>query len=87
MTKPTIQQYRDMSAEVWQIFKKYYPDDADTNGFPDDATAIGNKYKGNIRYYEIVVKLLRVYMQELNEIKGVQNERNKKDNDEVVFKV
>ena len=87
MTKPTIQQYRDMSAEVWQIFKKYYPDDADTNEFPDDAIAIGNKYKGNIRYYEFVIKLLRVYMQELNEIKGVQNERNKENNDEIVFKV
>ena len=87
MTKPTIQQYRDMSAEVWQIFKKYYPDDADTNEFPDDAITIGNKYKGNIRYYEFVIKLLRVYMQELNEIKGVQNGQNKENNDNVVFKV
>ena len=87
MTKPTIQQYRDMSAVVWQIFKKYYPDDADTNEFPDDAIMIGNKYKKNLRYYEFVIKLLRVYMQELNEIKGGKNGQSTESDNNVMFKV
>ena len=80
MTKPTISEYRDMSNEVWQIFTKYYPDNMPPDDFPDDVSAIGKKYYHNIRRWEFVVKLLRVYTQELNEIKGVQHGKVKKNN-------
>lgn len=68
----TIEEYRNMSNDVWQIFKKYFPADANNDTFPDDVSAVGKKYYDNPRTYEFVIKLLRVYTQELNEIKELQ---------------
>lgn len=80
MTKPTIAEYRDMASEVWQIFKKCYPDDVPADVFVNESQALGNKYYHDVRRWEFVVKMLRVFMQELNEIKGVDHGAVKKDN-------
>ena len=76
MKKHTIDEYKTISADVWMIFKKYLPDDADTTSFADDVHDLDQKYKSNPRTYEFAQKLLRVYFQELNELKGVKNGKN-----------
>ena len=74
-THHTIEEYRNISNDVWQIFKKYFPADVNTDTFANDVSEIGKKYSYNPRSYEFAIKLLRVYTQELNEIKELQKQR------------
>lgn len=69
----TIGDYQEISSDVWVIFKKYFPKDADTDGFANDVHALDEKYRKNPRTYEFFQKLLRVYFQELNELKGLRD--------------
>ena len=78
MTKITLKEYRDMSNEVWQMFKKCYPEDGSADEFVKSASEIGNKYKTDADKYGFVVGMMRLYMQELNKIKGVQHGGNAK---------
>ena len=42
MQKPvhTLDEYKNISADVWLIFKKYFPNGADLTGFADDVHAL-----------------------------------------------
>ena len=69
----TIDDYRQVSADVWTVFKKYFPADADTTDFADDVHKLDLKYKPELRQYCFMRQLLKVYFDELNELKGVRN--------------
>lgn len=64
-----LQNYQEVSNDIWKIFKKYYPMDADLTTFADDVHALDQKYKGQDGY-KFMQKLLKVYFDELNELKG-----------------
>lgn len=64
-----IAEYQGISADVWKIFKKYFPSGSNTDTFADDVHALDEKYKGTDGY-EFMQKLMKVYFQELNKIKG-----------------
>ena len=64
-----IKQYQQISADIWNIFKKYLPSDADLGSFADDVHQLTEKY-GDTEYREFMQKLLKVYFDELNRIKG-----------------
>ena len=78
MTKITLEEYRDMSNEVWQMFKKCYPEDGSDDEFIETASKIGNKYKADKDKFDFVIGLMKLYLHELNKIKGVQNGENAK---------
>ena len=61
--------YKEISADVWKLFKKYLPSDADLGSFADDVHQLTEKY-GDTKYREFMQKLLKVYFDELNRIKG-----------------
>ena len=89
MRKPrhTIDEYKTISADVWLIFKKYFPPDADLGEFGDDVHKLDEKYRADVRQYCFMQQLLKVYFNELNELKGVQNESSGKGGRENVSKV
>lgn len=72
----TIAEYQGISADVWSVFKKYFPEGANTDSFTDDVHALDEKYNDNPRTYEFMKKLLKVYFNELNELKGLRNGEN-----------
>lgn len=72
-----ITEYQGISADVWAIFKKYFPVGADTDSFADDVHALDRKYKADVRQYCFMQKLLKVYFDELNELKGLRDAENK----------
>ena len=74
----TIEEYQGISADVWKIFKKYFPADVDKDSFTDDIHVLDEKYKDNPRTYEFFQKLLKVYFQELNELEGLRNGEKEK---------
>lgn len=65
-----IEEYRDISAEVWMFFKKYFPDGASLSEVAEDIHKLETKYKSDLRQYCFMRKLLKVYFDELNELKG-----------------
>lgn len=69
----SLEEYREISGDVWAVFKKYFPKDVNTDSFADDVRALDEKYKENPRTYEFMQKLLKVYFQELNELRGLRN--------------
>ena len=82
-----IDEYKTISADVWLLFKKYFPPDADLNEFADDVHKLDEKYRADVRQYCFMQQLLKVYFNELNELKGVQNESSGKGGRENVSKV
>ena len=72
----TIDEYQQISADVWKVFKRYFPKDVNTDTFADDVHALDVKYKKNPRTYEFFQKLMRVYFQELHELKELRNGEN-----------
>ena len=89
MRKPrhTIDEYKTISADVWLIFKKYFPPEADLGEFGDDVHKLDEKYRADVRQYCFMQQLLKVYFNELNELKGVQNESSGEGGRENVSKV
>ena len=67
-----INKYQEISADIWKIFKKYHPDDADLNEFTADVAALDQKYHeaNDIDAYRFMQKLLKVYFDELSRVKG-----------------
>lgn len=61
--------YREISGDVWKLFKKYLPSDASLDDFGDDVGNLDKKYKGK-EGYRFMQRLLKVYFDELNDIKG-----------------
>lgn len=64
-----IAKYREISADVWNIFTRYLPDGAKTDDFADRIHELDGKYKDGPGY-EFMQKLLKVYFDELRGLKG-----------------
>ena len=64
-----VSKYSEISTNIWVLFKKYLPYDADLDEFADDVHQLTEKY-GDTEYREFMQKLLKVYFDELNRIKG-----------------
>ena len=62
--------YQEISADVWKVFKKYLPEEADLDTFVDDVHELNNKYEANMDEFRFMNKLLKVYFDELNRVKG-----------------
>lgn len=76
-----ISEYQGISSDVWTVFKKYFPADVNTDDFTNDVHALDEKYKDNPRMYEFMKKLMRVYFQELTELKGLrENDKTNQSN-------
>lgn len=73
----TIEEYQAISADVWRVFKKYFPADVNTETFADEVHELDQKYKKDVRQYCFMQKLLKVYFDELNELKGLRNQEKK----------
>jgi hypothetical protein len=68
-----ITEYQGISADVWAVFKKYFPAGADLSSFTDDVHTLDKKYEKDVRQYCFMQKLLKVYFDELNELKGLRD--------------
>jgi len=66
---PTVSKYSVISTDVWVLFKKYLPTDADLTPFANDVDNLYKKYK-NDPEYEFMKRLLKVYFDELKRTKG-----------------
>lgn len=58
-----------ISHEVWEVFCKYHSEIKDLSTFPDDVHVLDEKYK-DTEGYKFMQKLLKVYFDELNRMKG-----------------
>lgn len=67
-----LKKYHEVTTDIWKIFKKYHPADADLNEFTQDVHALDQKYHemNDLEAYGFMQKLLKVYFDELNRIKG-----------------
>ena len=65
----SVSKYREISGFVWDFFKKYLPIDADLTTVGKDIQWLDEKYKGTDEY-AFMQKLLKVYFDELNRVKG-----------------
>lgn len=54
-----------ISHEVWQLFVKYSPKDADLDTFADDIHELDTKYK-DTEGYKFMQELTKAYFNELN---------------------
>ena len=68
-TEQQVSKYSAISTDVWTLFKKYLPTDADLSAFTDDVHVLDQKYAKEDEY-RFMQKLLKVYFDELNRIKG-----------------
>lgn len=58
--------YKEISNDVWKLFNKYLPEGADTSEFVRDVHDLDVKYKSD----PFMQKLLKVYFDELKDMKG-----------------
>lgn len=65
-----IKKYHEITTNVWKVFKKYQDPDANLDEFPDDVGKLDRAYKDDPAAYEFMQRLLKVYFDELNKIKG-----------------
>lgn len=61
--------YHEITTDVWKLFRKYHEPNADLDEFAPDVDVLDRKYK-NDELYSFMQKLLKVYFDELNKIKG-----------------
>ena len=61
--------YMEISNDIWRVFKRYLPADADLCTFASDVHDLDQKYKDE-EEYQFMQRLLKVYFDELKEIKG-----------------
>lgn len=64
-----VSEYREISGDVWILFKKYLPEGVNLDEFAQDVHELNNKYEGAAEY-KFMQKLLKVYFDELNRVKG-----------------
>ena len=71
-SQPQVSKYRVISTDIWNLFKKYLPTDADLSTFAEDVHELDKKYHemNDLEAYGFMQKLLKVYFEELNRIKG-----------------
>lgn len=74
----SVSAYCEISADVWNIFKKYAPDDADLMTFSADVHTLDQKYHemNDLNAYRFMQKLLKVYFDELGDIKNEQENQS-----------
>ena len=70
-SEPQVSKYSEISRDVWVLFKRFLPTDADLITFTDDVHALDQKYKDQDEYH-FMQNLLKVYFDELNKLKGVK---------------
>ena len=72
----SVSAYCEISADVWNIFKKYAPDDADLMTFSADVHKLDQKYHemNDLNAYRSMQKLLKVYFDELGVVKNGENQ-------------
>ena len=61
--------YSEISNDVWNIFKDYLPKDANPDTFAGAVHKLDEKYQDK-EGYAFMQKLLKVYFNELVEVKG-----------------
>lgn len=66
----TVSKYSEISRDVWILFKKYLPTSADLSTFIEDVHELNNKYEDNMDEFRFMNRLLKVYFDELRDIKG-----------------
>ena len=64
-----LKKYGEISTNVWAVFKKYLPENASLHPLCDDMQALDDEYKGK-EGYRFMQRLLKVYFDELRDIKG-----------------
>ena len=65
-----VSKYSEISRDVWILFKKYIPTGVDLDEFAQDVHELNNKYEANRDEFRFMNKLLKVYFDELNRVKG-----------------
>lgn len=67
-----VSKYSEISRDVWVLFKKYLPTNADLSEFTDDVHALDRKYHemNDLDAYGFMQKLMKVYFDELKDMKG-----------------
>ena len=65
-----LKKYHEITTDIWKIFKKYYPEESDLDTFVDDVHELNNKYENSRDEFRFMNKLLKVYFDELNRVKG-----------------
>lgn len=73
----TIDEYRNISSDVWNIFKKNFDVKGYLNDLASDIHEIDQKYNPNPRLHEFQKKLTVLYMTELAELKQQELRREK----------
>ena len=58
-----------VSHDVWELFRKYHPEDADLNTWAQDVHKLDKKYRDTDKY-KLMQELVKVYFNELNRRKG-----------------
>lgn len=66
----SVSKYSEISRDVWVLFKKYLPISADLSTFIEDVHELNNKYEDNMDEFQFMNRLLKVYFDELRDIKG-----------------
>ena len=61
--------YMEISNDIWRVFKRYLPDNADLSKFAADVHYLDRKYAKD-EGYQFMQKLLKVYFDELKELKA-----------------
>lgn len=64
-----IESYKTISNEVWKVFRSTFPEGSDLTKFTDEVALLDKKYK-DVEGYRFMQKLLKVYFEELVEVKG-----------------
>lgn len=75
-----IEEYKNISADVWMIFKRFFPDGSDLTDLPDEIHKLDQKYKPDVRQYCFMQRLLKVYFDELNELNELRGKKNGETN-------
>ena len=65
----SVSKYSAISTDVWVLFKKYLPINAELSEFAQDVHELNDKYERSDEY-RFMQKLLKVYFDELNRVKG-----------------
>lgn len=61
--------FHEISSDVWKVFKKYYDTNVSAETFAEDVEVLDRKYK-DAAGYRFMQKLLKVYFDELREVRG-----------------
>lgn len=71
-----VSKYSAISTDIWLLFKKYLPTNADLTTFTEDVHKLDQKYHeaGDLDAYRFMQKLLKVYFDELGVVKNGENQ-------------